>query len=125
MDEVERAQREDRARLEELAAFERDVEAANAQARARLHDIQLQILEVEEKRQRFVPRLSPQVRGAYLRAFDHYRGDAFATAEEGHCAGCYVNVPAQVLSELRAGSKLYRCESCGRFIIFVTEEWRP
>ncbi len=125
MDEVERAQREDKERGGEVGGLEREVEAANAGARERLRDIELQILEVEEKRQRLVPRLTPQVRGAYLRAFDYYRGDAFATAAEGHCAGCYMNVPAQILSELRAGSRLYRCESCGRFIIFVTEEWRP
>ena len=125
MDELDRLHTEDRAGKEKLAAVQSEAQTATACDQERLRDAEVQLLEVEAKRQRLVPALTPQVRGEYLRIFEHYHGDPFAAAEEGHCAGCYVNVPAQILSELRAGRKLYRCESCGRFIIFVSEEWRP
>lgn len=122
LDEVERTQREvdeKRRTLEQLTA---DVAAANEEAKARLKDAEVQLIEVEEKRKRLLPALSQPVRAEYKRLFERYGGNAFAAAAEGVCQGCFVNVPAKVVAELRAGGKLYRCESCGRFIISVVEE---
>jgi predicted nucleic acid-binding Zn-ribbon protein len=122
MEEIERAQgrvdEEDRA-LDQLAA---DVASANERAEARLRDVEVQLIEVEEKRKRLLPGVSQAVRAEYKRLFEHYGGNAFAAAVDGVCGGCFVNVPAKVVAELRAGGKLYRCESCGRFIINVVDE---
>jgi hypothetical protein len=125
MERGERVQKDLGARKEALAAFEAEVAAADERDRAQLADVEIQLIEVEEKRKRFVPALAPALRGEYLRVYEHYRGDAFATAKEGYCEGCYVNIPAKVLSELRGGARVYRCESCGRLIIFIEEEWKP
>jgi len=113
------------ARRSELAAWEAEAERANATDREKLKDVELQLFEVEEKRKRLVPELSAQLRSEYLRLYDRYKTDAFAVAKEGYCQGCFVNIPAQILSELHAGGRLYRCESCGRFVIFIEEEWTP
>lgn len=113
------------ARQGELTGFEGELDAANAADREKLKDIDLQLFEVEEKRTRLIPELSPQLRSEYQRLYDRYKGDAFAVAKDGYCQGCYVNIPAQILSELHAGGRLYRCESCGRFVIFIEEEWTP
>ncbi len=122
LDDVEKAQRvidENRRGLEQLEA---DVAAANQEANARLEDVEVQLVEVEEKRKRLIPSLSQQVRAEYARLSERYDGGAFAVAAAGVCRGCYVNVPAQILAELRGGGRLYRCESCGRFILSVVEE---
>jgi predicted nucleic acid-binding Zn-ribbon protein len=122
LDEVERTQREvdeGRGGLEQLAA---GVAAANQEAEACLKDAEVQLVEVEEKRKRLLPTLSQPVRAEYNRLFERYGGNAFAAAAEGVCRGCFVNVPAKVVAELRAGGKVYRCESCGRFIITVVDE---
>lgn len=122
LDGVERTQTvidENRRELEQLEA---DVVKANREAEARLRDAEVQLIEVDEKRKRLIPSLSPSVRAEYTRLYERYDGKAFAAAAGGVCQGCYVNVPAQVVAELRAGSRLYRCESCGRFIFAVVEE---
>ncbi len=122
LDEVERTQREvdeGRGALERLTT---DVGAANREAEARLRDVEVQLVEVEEKRKRLLPTLTQPVRAEYQRLFERYGGNAFAAAAEGVCRGCFVNVPAKVVAELRAGGKIYRCESCGRFIIIVVDE---
>jgi hypothetical protein len=122
LDELETSQRgveEKRSELDRLAA---DVAAANEEAQARLKDGEVQLVEVDEKRKLLLSNLSQAVRGEYQRLFDRYDGNAFAPAAGGVCRGCFVNVPAQIVAELRAGDKLYRCESCGRFIISVIDE---
>jgi len=102
--------------------LEADVAGANREAEERLRDVEVQLIEVAEKRERMIPQLSQPVRGEYGRLCEHYRGGAFAVATGGVCQGCFVNVPAQVVAELRAGNRLYRCESCGRFILKVVDE---
>lgn len=122
LEEIERAQgrvdQENRA-LDQLAA---DVASANEGAKALLRDAEVQLIEVEEKRKRLLPSVSQAVRAEYQRLFERFGGNAFASAAGGVCQGCFVNVPAKVVAELRAGGKLYRCESCGRFIINVVDE---
>ncbi|NIT34890.1 MAG: hypothetical protein GTN49_00060 [candidate division Zixibacteria bacterium] len=105
--------------LEELRA---EVTRANEEARARLRDVEVQLVEVEEKRERLIPTLSQPVRAGYVRLFERYQGGAFAVVADGVCQGCYVNIPAKVVADLRSGAKLYRCESCGRFIFSVVPD---
>lgn len=122
LDRAERDQREVDEREEALRRLEADVSRANAEAEAQLRDVEVQLIEVAAKRERLIPQLSQPVRGEYGRLCEHYPGGAFAVATGGVCQGCFVNVPAQVVAELRAGGKLYRCESCGRFILKVVDE---
>jgi len=122
LDRMERDQREIDERGRSLQRLEADVTRANREAEERLRDAEVQLIEVAEKRERLIPTLSQPVRGEYGRLYEHYPGGAFAVAADGVCRGCYVNVPAQVVAELRAGAKLYRCESCGRFILKVVDE---
>ena len=105
-----------------LGRLEADVAAANRGAEEQLRDVEVQLIEVAEKRERLIPRLSQPVRAEYGRLCERYPGGAFAVASGGVCQGCFVNVPAQVVAELRAGNRLYRCETCGRFIIKVIDE---
>lgn len=122
LDRVEKDQRGVDEREEELRRLEADVAAANREAQERLRDVEVQLIEVAAKRERLIPQLSQAVRGEYGRLCEHYPGGAFAVAVGGVCQGCFVNVPAQIVAELRAGDKLYRCESCGRFILKIVEE---
>jgi predicted nucleic acid-binding Zn-ribbon protein len=122
LDRVEKDQRGLEERERELRRLQEDVTRVNREAQERLRDVEVQLIEVAQKRERFIPKLSPPVRGEYGRLCEHYPGGAFAVAAGGVCRGCYVNVPAQVVAELRAGGKLYRCESCGRFVLKVVDD---
>ncbi len=122
LDKIERDQRDLDERRSALAQLEEDAARANAEGEARLRDADVQLVEVNEKRKRLIAGLSQRVRAEYERLFERYDGAAFAVAVGGVCQGCFVNVPAQVVAELRAGDRLYRCESCGRFILRVAGE---
>jgi len=122
LDDIEKAQLVSDGNRRQLEQLEAGVAEVNREAEARLRDAEVQLVEVDEKRKRLIPGLSPSVRAEYTRLFERYGGNAFAAAAEGVCQGCYVNVPAQVVAELRGGGRLYRCESCGRFIFAVVEE---
>jgi predicted nucleic acid-binding Zn-ribbon protein len=122
LDRAEKDQRGVDEREGALRQLEADVARANREAQERLRDVEVQLIEVAEKRKRLIPRLSQPVRSEYARLCEHYPGGAFAVAEAGVCQGCFVNVPAQIVAELRSGDRLYRCESCGRFILKIVDE---
>lgn len=122
LDRAERDQGEIAEREGAARRLEDDAAAANREAEERLRDVEVQLVEVSEKRKRLIPRLSQPVRGEYGRLCEHYPGGAFAVAAGGVCQGCFVNVPAQIVAELRTGKRLYRCETCGRFILKVIDE---
>ena len=122
LDRTEKDQAAIDERTRSVQQLEADVARVNREADERLRDVEVQLIEVAEKRERLIPQLSQPVRGEYGRLCEHYPGGAFAVAAGGVCRGCFVNVPAQVVAELRAGDRLYRCESCGRFILKVVDE---
>jgi len=37
----------------------------------------------------------------------------------GQCGGCYMSLPSVTLRNLKAGSDIIECESCGRMIVPV------
>ncbi|MGD8717967.1 MAG: C4-type zinc ribbon domain-containing protein [Candidatus Zixiibacteriota bacterium] len=122
MDRADEAGRQIDERRAEVERFEAEVERLGRESRERLEDAEVQLVEVEEKRARLLAALPQSLHAEYQRLWDHYDGGAFAVAADGVCRGCYVNIPAKVVAELRAGGRLYRCESCGRFIIRVEDE---
>jgi predicted nucleic acid-binding Zn-ribbon protein len=123
LDSLERHQRDLVVRGRELEAAESDFARANDDDRRRLEEVEVELLEVEDKRRRSLEKLSPPARSEYERLNEHYPGEAFTVAADGVCQGCFVNIPAKVVAELRSGGCVYRCESCGRLLLRVVEEF--
>lgn len=87
-----------------------------ARFRDELNDVEIQQIEVVEKRKIAIERLSPQMRGEYERLHERYNGEAVVPVIDGTCKGCFVNVPPQVIEKLYRGGSIIRCDSCGRFL---------
>jgi len=86
-----------------------------------LKDNEVQLIEVSEKRERAIEKLSPQLRDEYEKVKSHYAGDAIVAVSAGVCTGCYVNIPPNIVGEIHAGGSVIRCEQCGRFLYFSNE----
>jgi len=87
-----------------------------ARFRNELDDIEVQQIEVTEKRKRAIERLSPQMHAEYDRVYKRYNGEAVVPLINGTCKGCFVNVPPQIIEKLYRGGSIIRCDSCGRFL---------
>jgi len=123
LEALERHQQDLAAGGRELETAEREFARANDDDRRRLEEVEVELLEVEAKRRRWFEKLSPPARNEYERLNQHYPGEAFTYAADGVCQGCFVNIPAKVVAELRAGGCVYRCESCGRLLLRVVDEY--
>ncbi|MCC6758948.1 MAG: hypothetical protein IT395_04920 [Candidatus Omnitrophica bacterium] len=65
-----------------------------------------------------VPKISL---GRYERVLQHTDGLAIVPVNNGVCAGCYMNVPAQVANQIKMNKELVFCETCAR-IIYLEED---
>lgn len=86
-----------------------------------LKDAEVQLIEVAKKRELAVEKLSPRIREEYSKVKSHYAGEAIVIVSGSVCTGCYVNIPPNIVGELRAGDSVIRCEQCGRFLCYRDE----
>jgi len=91
-------------------------------------DVELEIKQLEDKisklniqRKTVVPAdFDPEVIDLYERIRENRGEIAIVPVENGACTGCYMNLRAQVLNELRLG-KLLTCETCSRLLYVESE----
>ncbi|MEA2500488.1 MAG: uncharacterized protein QOD01_599 [Actinomycetota bacterium] len=79
----------------------------------------LQLDAAEAERQRWVPRVDPQL----LKVYDTIRaskgGVGAAAMIDGTCQGCHMRLPAQEAERVRTTGGLVRCDECQRILVVV------
>ena len=66
---------------------------------------------------KLIEEVDPKHRGYYLRLKKKY-SDPVVPVRDGHCTGCYANVPTSFTSVMNE-NKVQNCESCGRIIFQI------
>jgi len=75
-----------------------------------------------ERRQQLAAKISKPLFAAYDRLARGKRGQALAVvSNEGICMGCRVKVRPKVFSDVRRGTEMITCESCGRILYYRLE----
>lgn len=67
--------------------------------------------------ERLLEEVDPRHRRYYLRLKQRY-SDPVVPVRDGHCTGCYANVPTSFTSVTKE-NKVQNCESCGRIIFQI------
>jgi uncharacterized protein len=79
----------------------------------------LQLTAAEAERQRWVPRVDPQL----LQVYDTIRaskgGVGAAAMVDGTCQGCHMRLPAQEAERVRTAGGLVRCDECQRILVVI------
>lgn len=79
----------------------------------------LQLTAAEAERQRWVPRVDPQL----LQIYDTIRaskgGVGAAAMVDGTCQGCHMRLPAQEAERVRTAGGLVRCDECQRILVVI------
>ena len=79
----------------------------------------LQLTGAEAERQRWVPRVDPQL----LKVYDTIRaskgGVGAAAMVDGTCQGCHMRLPAQEAERVRTTGGLVRCDECQRILVVI------
>ena len=98
-------QREEQVYLQEKKRVEEDMKR-----------IEQRIRELEAQRGTLSPQINPVFLSRYERILANKEGLAIVPIEGHSCGGCYMNVPAQVVNEIKMHSELIYCEICSRIL---------
>jgi predicted nucleic acid-binding Zn-ribbon protein len=76
---------------------------------------------LEAKRDGLLGQLPPGLRGRYQRIHAAKKGQALAELVAGACAACGATLPPQTAIEVRRGTNVLECPSCGRILVHRSE----
>ena len=116
MDEIELVKKKI---LEEKGLFKTE----ELKAQKEKENIKLKAAEIEtklsglnEKRNAVIPNIEKQVLSRYEKILKNKDGLAMARIEESSCGGCHMNLPPQVISDVKLREDIVICGSCLRML---------
>ncbi len=109
--------------LEEKELFKKEEigavkEKTTVDARSKEIDAKLSVL--SQERQKILPNIEKQVLARYERVLKNREGLGLVKVEQGACSGCHMNLPSQVISDVKIRENVIVCGSCSR-ILYIDE----
>ncbi len=101
-----------------LSAAERALGAESNAVKARLGDMDSQVVGQREDRARLVGKLAPNVVKKYEQLLAKRAGQAVVPAKAGVCTGCNTSVPAQIFIRVQRAESMECCQRCQRILFF-------
>jgi predicted nucleic acid-binding Zn-ribbon protein len=87
----------------------------------RIREVNDRLTVLESNRNQIVPNIENKILAQYERVLKNREGLALVPVKNGACQGCFLNVPPQVINEIKLKKSLVICEACAR-ILFLEEE---
>ena len=101
-----------------LAEEKQVVEREKERARMRTDEDKEILARVLDERKTLAATVDAQFLKQYERSRQRWKGAGIADATNGRCAACHISLRPQFFQELKTGSKLMTCESCGRIVYY-------
>lgn len=113
IDEVERALTCEQKELDKRRKEWEAVWKSNAEKEAKLTE---KLNDWEKTRSKKTSSISVELLHEYERIRRGRNGMALAAVKNNACQGCFMELPPQVISEMRLGQRLIFCENCNRLL---------
>lgn len=88
---------------------------------SRIKEIEVQIKDLESKRAVAEKEVDAKILAQYSRIIKGKESLALVKVENDSCQGCYMNVPPQVINEIKMNDKIVFCEMCAR-MLYIPDE---
>ena len=118
MGEAEPLEKNVRTAEKALAEEKQAVENEKERARLRTAEDQEILTRVLNERKSLAETVDTQYLNQYERSRKRWHGAGIADATDGRCSACHISLRPQFFQELKIGSKLMTCESCGRILYY-------
>lgn len=116
MDEIDKAKAEIAKEKEILSQEEIKLEEQGKQVKIQLEEIEKKLQELTAARQQILPQADINLLKKYERILTGKNGLAIVPVSQGACQGCHMNLPPQVINQIRMKIEFIICENCTRFL---------
>lgn len=118
IDEVEKLQKE---RRESLKAEQKKLEDDKKRIAEETKRMEEELSRLKSQRAALAERVNETILAKYERILYNKDGLALVPVRGDACQGCFLNLPPQVINEIKLRRELVFCESCAR-ILYLEEE---
>ena len=120
-DEVDEIKKEIEKEKVVLAQEEKKFNQQKKEVDDRMKVINDRLAVLEGQRKQIVPNIDKKILAQYERVLKNREGLAMVSVKGSACQGCFLNVPPQVINEIKLKKSLVVCEACAR-ILYLEEE---
>jgi len=122
MEEAE-AVNKDLAKEKELfSEAERCLNEDKKKIEAEISSLDTEISNLETQRKDAAACVDKKILAHYEKVLANRDGSALAVVKSYSCQGCFMNLPPQVINEIKMKEKIITCESCARILYIENEE---
>ena len=104
-----------------IADEEKKYQAIKKEMEDSIKEYEARIKVLEEDRKKIIPDIEKVHIERYEKILENKEGLAIVPVQGYVCGGCFMNVPAQVINEIKMHDKLIYCELCSR-ILYLEED---
>ncbi|MFP4473370.1 MAG: zinc ribbon domain-containing protein [Candidatus Omnitrophota bacterium] len=106
---------------QKLAEEEKAFQEKKADITKEIKDLESRAAELEQQRHKFLPDVDKPLLVQYERILQNRGGLAVVAVKDNSCGGCYMNIPPQVVNEIKKHKELIVCDACER-ILYLEED---
>lgn len=106
----------------ELKNLTREYEAVMVNVKDDLINLDTEIMDLTESRNKIVETLPQDIKTIYRKAYTNKGGVGVAVVNETRCGACNMSLPMQLCNDILKGDKVYHCPSCQRLIIYINNK---
>jgi len=106
---------------EVLADEEKKFDAETKHIEDEIQQLKGRLTKHEQERQQITPHVDAATLNRYEKILVNKDGLAIVPLQGNVCGGCYMNIPAQVINDIKSYEKLIFCELCAR-ILYLPED---
>jgi len=104
-----------------LAQEEKEFNQQKKEVDDRVKVINERLATLDANRKQITPNVDKKILTRYERILKNRDGSAMVPVKNDACQGCFLNVPPQVINEIKLKKNLVICEACAR-ILYLEEE---
>jgi predicted nucleic acid-binding Zn-ribbon protein len=115
-DEIEASEKKVSDKKKELSEEKKKIEENKRRIDSEKQAIEKELARLEERRKTITPLIDKNTLSKYERILHGKDGLALVPIKGENCGGCYVNLPPQVINEIRLKENIIYCERCARML---------
>lgn len=115
-DEIESADNALKTKKKEIEEKAKKIEEDKKILDEKKKNIEIRLAELEKKRKSITPSMEKDTLHRYEKILQNKEGVAFVPVVGENCGGCFVNLPPQIINEIRLKDKIIFCERCARML---------
>lgn len=125
MEQLDLYKRKETELAQTVKAAEQKFESEQQQLAKQSEALKAELGVVEKEREAIIPAVDPKLLKMYQKIKSLHREWAVVPIQQGTCGGCHMNVPPQMITEVRARKRILTCSQCQRILYWPSSVEPP